>query len=77
MERINNFCTILDFPTVDPINGLLLFAIMLVMLPFWAQIKKLRTHHCKPHKLVSSGHRDINLSDLKRYDEGLLKYVKI
>ena len=50
---------------------------MLATLPFWAQIKKLRTHCRKPHKLVSSGHKDINLSDLKRYDEGLLEYVKI
>ena len=58
-------------------SQLLLFAIMLATLPFWAQIKKLRTRRRKPHKLVSSGRKDINLSDLKRYDEGLLEYVKI
>ena len=50
---------------------------MLAILPFWAQIKKLRTCHHKPHKLVCSGCKDINLGDLKWYDEGLLKYVKI
>jgi hypothetical protein len=50
---------------------------MLATLPFWAQIKKLRTRRRKPHKLVISGHKDINLNDLKRYDEGLLEYVKI
>jgi len=58
-------------------NQLLLFAIMLVMLSFWAQIKNLRTHCCKPYKLVSSGCKDIVSSDLERYNEGLLKYVKI
>jgi len=61
----------------NTIYQLLLFAIMLVMLPFWAQIKNLRTHCCEPYKLVSSGHKDMILSDLKRYNEGLLKNVKI
>jgi hypothetical protein len=56
---------------------LLLFAIMLATLPFWAQIKNLRTRRREPHKLVSSGRKDIILSDLKGYDEGLLEYVKI
>jgi hypothetical protein len=46
-------------------------------LPFWAQIKNLRTRRREPHKLVSSGRKDIILSDLKGYDEGLLEYVKI
>ena len=55
---------------------LLLFAIMLANLPFWAQIKILRTRCRKPHKLASSGHRNIILSDLKRYDKGLSEYVK-
>jgi len=56
---------------------LLLFAIMLAKLPFWAQIKNLTTHCRKPHKLASSGCSNIIVSDLKRYDEGLLEYVKI
>jgi len=56
---------------------LLLFAIMLAMLPFWAQIKNLRTRRREPYKLVSSGRKDMILSDLKRYDEGLLENVKI
>jgi hypothetical protein len=50
---------------------------MLAMLPFWAQIKILRTCRCKPYKLVSSGQKDMVLSDLKRYDKGLLEYVKM
>jgi len=50
---------------------------MLATLPFWAQIKNLRTCRRKPHKLVSSGHKDIISSDLERYNEGLLEYVKI
>jgi hypothetical protein len=59
------------------IAKLLLFAIMLATLPFWAQIKNLRTRRREPHKLVSSGCKDIILSELKGYDEGLLEYVKI
>jgi hypothetical protein len=55
---------------------LLPFAIMLATLPFWDQIKKLRTRCRKPHTLVSSGRKYIILSDLERYDEGLLEYVK-
>jgi hypothetical protein len=62
---------------VNSLERLLLFTIMLATLPFWAQIKNLRTCRCEPHKLVSSSHKDIILSDLKGYDEGLLKYVKI
>jgi hypothetical protein len=58
-------------------NVLLLFAIMLATLPFWAQIKNLRTRRREPHKLVSSGRKDIILSDLKGCNEGLLEYVKI
>ena len=50
---------------------------MLATLPFWAQIKNLRARRRKPHKLVSSGRKDIVSSDLERYDEGLLEYVKI
>jgi hypothetical protein len=50
---------------------------MLATLPFWAQIKNLRTRHREPHKLVSSGRKNIISSDLKGYDEGLLEYVKI
>jgi hypothetical protein len=50
---------------------------MLATLPFWAQIKHLRTRRREPHKLVSSGCKDIILSELKGYDEGLLEYVKI
>jgi len=49
---------------------------MLATLPFWAQIKNLRTRRRKPHKLVSSGRKDIISSDLERYNEGLLEYVK-
>jgi hypothetical protein len=49
---------------------------MLATLPFWDQIKKLRTRCRKPHTLVSSGRKYIILSDLERYDEGLLEYVK-
>jgi len=56
--------------------SLLPFAIMLANLPFWAQIKILRTGCCKPHKLASSGRRNIIVSDFKRYDEGLPEYVK-
>ncbi len=55
---------------------LLPFAIMLANLPFWAQIKILRTRCRKPHKLASSGRRNIIVSDLKTYDEGLPEYVK-
>jgi hypothetical protein len=50
---------------------------MLAPLPFWAQIKNLRTRRREPHKLVSSGRKDIILSDLKGCNEGLLEYVKI
>jgi hypothetical protein len=55
---------------------LLPFAIMLAKLPFWAQIKNLRTHCREPHKSTSSGRRNIIVSDLKRYDKGLPEYVK-
>jgi hypothetical protein len=50
---------------------------MLATLPFWAQIKNLRTRRRKSHKLVSSGRKTIILSGFKRYDEGLHRYVKI
>jgi len=49
---------------------------MLANLPFWAQIKNLRTGCRKPHKLASSGRRNIIVSDFKRHDEGLPEYVK-
>ena len=56
---------------------LLLFSIKLVMLPFWAEIKNLRTHHCKPYKIANPGRINTIVSDLERYDIGLLEYVKI
>jgi hypothetical protein len=49
---------------------------MLAKLPFWAQIKNLRTRFRKPHKSAGSGRSNIVLSDLKRYDEGLLEICK-
>jgi len=56
---------------------LLLFAIKMAMLPFWAQIKNLRTHHGKAYNCVSSGWNNTILSDLERCDVGLPEYVKI
>ena len=50
---------------------------MLAKLPFWAEIKNLRTHHHKPHKLVISSHINMILSDLERYTKGLPKYAEI
>ena len=58
-------------------DKLLLFAIKMATLPFWAQIKNLRTRHGKAYKFVSSGLNNIILSDLERYDVGLPEYVKI
>ena len=46
-------------------------------LPFWAQIKNLRTRHGKAYNCVSSGWNNTILSDLERYDVGLPEYVKI
>ena len=46
-------------------------------LPFWAEIKNLRTRHCKPHKIANPGRINTIVSDLERYDIGLLEYVKI
>ena len=57
--------------------ALLPFAIILVKLPFWAKIKNLRTHLCKPHKLGISSCINMILSDLERYAKGLPEYVKI
>ena len=56
---------------------LLPFAIMLAKLPFWAQIKNLRTRCREPHKLVNSGRKDMILGDLERYDVGLQACIKI
>jgi hypothetical protein len=56
---------------------LLLFAIKMATLPFWAQIKNLRTHHREAYKFVDSGQNDMILSDLERYDVGLPEYVKV
>ena len=50
---------------------------MLAKLPFWAQIKNLRTRHREAHKFVNSGRIDMILSDSKRYDVRLPEYVKI
>jgi hypothetical protein len=47
------------------------------MLPFWAQIKNLRTCHCEACKFVDSGQIDTILSDSERYDVGLPEHVKI
>jgi len=57
--------------------SLLLFAIKMATLPFWAQIKNLRTRHCEVHNFVNSGRIDMNLSDPEGYDVGLPEYVKI
>ena len=56
---------------------LLLFAIKMATLPFWAEIKNLRTRHREAYKFVNSGRNDMILSDLERYDVGLPEYVKI
>jgi len=58
-------------------EDLLLFAIKMATLPFWAEIKNLRTPHCKPHKIANPGRINTIVSDLERYDIGLLEYVKI
>jgi len=42
---------------------LLLFAIKMATLPFWAEIKNLRSRSCKAHKFFSSGRIDLILSD--------------
>jgi hypothetical protein len=55
---------------------LLLFAIKMATLPFWAEIKNLRTRHREAYKFVNSGRNDMILSDLERYDVGLPEYVK-
>ena len=59
------------------IRNLLLFAIMLAKLPFWAEIKNSRMHHHKPHKLVISGHINMILNGLERYTKGLPEYAEI
>ena len=46
----------------------------MVMRPFWAEIKKLRTCYCAPYKFVSFGLTNTIVSDL---DIGLSEYVKI
>jgi hypothetical protein len=56
---------------------LLLFSIILATLPFWAQIKNLRTRHREACKFVNSGRIDTILSDSERYDVRLPEYVKI
>jgi hypothetical protein len=56
---------------------LLLFAIKMATLPFWAEIKNLRTLHREAYRFVNSGRNDMILSDLERYDVGLPEYVKI
>jgi hypothetical protein len=56
---------------------LLLFAIKMATLPFWAKIKNLRTCRREAYKFVNSGRNDMILSDLERYDVGLLEYVNI
>ena len=56
---------------------LLLFAIKMATLPFWAQIKNLRTRRGKAYKCVNSDRNNMILGDLERYDVGLQEYVKI
>jgi hypothetical protein len=76
---LNIVSTILKFTSrlqMNIITLLLPFAIMLAKLPFWAQIKNLRTRCREPHKSTSSGRKNIIVSDLKRYDKGLPEYVK-
>ena len=46
-------------------------------LPFWAQIKNLRTRRGKAYKCVNSDRNNMILGDLERYDVGLQEYVKI
>ena len=58
-------------------GSLLLFAIKMVMRPFWAKIKNLRTRYCAPYKFVSFGPTNTIVSDLERYDIGLPEYVKM
>jgi hypothetical protein len=71
-------CPILTISTAKQELQIILlpFAIMLAKLPFWAQIKNLRTRCREPHKSTSSGRKNIIVSDLKRYDKGLPEYVK-
>jgi len=47
------------------------------MLPFWAQIKILRTRHRETCKFINSGQIDTILGDPERYDVELPEYVKI
>ena len=56
---------------------LLLFAIKMVTQPFWAEIKKLRTHYCALYKFVSFSSTNTIVSDLERYDIELPEYVKM
>jgi len=49
----------------------------MVMWPFWAEIKNLRTRYCVPYKFVSFGPTNTIVSDLERYDIGLPEYVKM
>ena len=58
-------------------SRLLLFAIKMVTRPFWAKIKNLRTRHCKPHKIANPGRINTIVSELERYDIGLLEYKEI
>jgi len=70
-DNVNN-----DFPCSGaPV--LLLFAIKMATLPFWAQIKNLRTRPGKAYKCVNSGQNNMILSNLERYNVGLPEYVKI
>ena len=66
-----------NYPTILDRHRLLLFSIMLAKLPFWAQIKNLRTRSRKPHKFVSYGRINTILSDSERLDVGLPEYIKM
>jgi len=44
-------------------STVLLFAIKMATLPFWAEIKNLRSRSRKAHKFFSSGRIDLILSD--------------
>jgi len=59
----------------DPL--LQLFSIMLAKLPFWAQIKNLRTRRHEACKFVKSRWIDMIFSNSERYNVGLQEYVKI
>ena len=74
-ESLYQYLALIALPHYD--IALLLFAIKKATLPFWAEIKNLRTRHCKPHKIANPGRINTIVSDLERYDIGLLEYVKI